>query len=109
MKSDEQKDWPLLQRIITNEPVSIYFMRRNKATQIRGPSTEEGIAEKHQVKEFEGNYYRTYSFLDLLNLIQARNLVRRGEEFSVGDQTLLSVYEGHTFFSIFQFNPQVFE
>ena len=47
--------------------------------------------------------------MDLLNLVHVRNLLRRSEEFFVPDETMLSVYEGHTFFSIFQYNPEIFD
>ena len=59
--------------------------------------------------EFEGVFYRTYSFLDLLNLVHVRNQLRRGEKMNVPDETLLSVYEGNTFFSLFQYNQEVLE
>ena len=59
------------------------------------------MIKKLIMKEFEGNFYRSYSFMDLLNLVQIRDQLQREEKFFVPDQTLLSVYEGHTIFSIF--------
>ena len=85
-------------------------MRRktNKMIKQRNPD-EEGTIQKTMDREYEGNFYRTYSFLDLLNLVHIQNLLKRDEKFYIGDKTMLSVYEGHTIFSIFQFNPQVYE
>ena len=87
----------------------MYFMRRKRATPIRIKNAEIGIVEKLYIREFEGNFYRTYSFMDLLHLVHVRNLLRRSEEFFVPEETMLSVYEGHTFFSIFQYNPEIFD
>ena len=72
-KGVDERDWPLIQRVITNEQVTIYFMRRKRSSPITALNRETSIKVKNTVKEFEGNYYRTYSFLDLLNLIQVRN------------------------------------
>ena len=70
---------------------------------------EKGIEHKNIVREFEGNFYRTYSFIDLLNMVHVRNLLRRKEKFFIPDEAMLSVYEGHTFFSIFEYNPDVLD
>ena len=107
--SEDENDWPLQQRILTNQDVSMYYMRRKEQKQVKLVPDEDGIIQKSVVKQFEGNFYRTYSFLDLLNLVHVRNLLRRREQFFIHDETMLSVYEGHTFFSIFENNPEVFE
>ena len=78
----------------------MYFMRRKKKHQIT--KDVKKIVDKGLVKEYEGNFYRTYSFIDLLNLIVMRNSLRRGQELrQIPDQTILSVYHGNTIFSIF--------
>ena len=68
---------------------------------------------KDLIKEYEGVLHRTYSFIDLLNLVQIQNIVRRGQEFStipdIPDQTILSVYDGKTIFSIFKDSEKVFD
>ena len=64
---------------------------------------------KAYVREYEGNFYRTYSFIDLLNLSQIKHFLKKGEEIFINDQTMLSVYEGHTIFSIFFYNPSVLQ
>ena len=55
---------------------------------------------------YEGVFFRTYSFLDLLNLAHINNLVKRGKDMStipdIPDKTILSVYDGQTIFSIFK-------
>ena len=112
LKKDEDgmQDYPLLQRVNTNQKVTMYYMRRKKATQVKFKSDGEGLeVKKPYVREFEGNFYRSYSFMDLLNLVHVRNLLRRREEFFIPDETMLSVYEGHTFFSIFEYNPEVYD
>ena len=60
-------------------------------------------------KEYEGNIFRTYSYMDLLNLVHIRSALQKEEDFYINDQTIVSVYEGHTIFSIFFYNPHVFE
>ena len=85
-------------------------MRRKKKTQVKSTPEIQLVIDKNLVKEYEGNFFRTYSFMDLLNLIHVRNLLRRGQELTtIPDQTILSVYDGHTIFSIFQMNAEVFE
>ena len=76
-------------------------MRRKKTTQVKQTEFQH-VIDKNLIKEYEGNFFRTYSFMDLLNLIHIRNLLRRGQELTIiPDQTILNVYEGHTIFSIF--------
>lgn len=63
------------------------------------------MIDKEIIKEYEGVFFRSYSYMDLLNLRHMQNIVNRGQEFSTipdfPDQTILSVYEGQTLFSIF--------
>ena len=78
----------------------MYFMRRKKKHQVS--KDEKKIVNKELIKEYEGNFFRTYSFMDLLNLVDVRNSLRRGRELRlIPDQTILSVYDNHTIFSIF--------
>ena len=71
----------------------MYFMRRKKQTQVM--KQEKRIIDKALIMEYEGVFYRTYSFMDLLNLVHIRNQVRRGQELStIPDQSILSVYVG---------------
>ena len=107
-KSVTDKDVPIPQRIHTNEQVSLLFAKKIK----KDATTHKvvnNITEKRYVREYEGNFYRTYSFIDLLNLSQIRHFLKKGEEIFVNDQTMLSVYEGHTIFSIFFYNPSVLQ
>ena len=53
--------------------------------------------------------YRTYSFLNLLKLEKLEEAVIRQEDFFVDQETLMSVYEGHTIFSLFISEAEVFE
>ena len=61
---------------------------------------------KELTRWYEGVFFRTYSFLDLLNLAHINNLVKRGKDMStipdIPDKTILSVYDGQTIFSIFK-------
>ena len=56
------------------------------------------MIDKEIIKEYEGVFFRSYSYMDLLNLRHMQNIVNRGQEFSTipdfPDQTILSVYEG---------------
>ena len=69
----------------------------------------DSFIKKNYVKEYEGTFYRTHSFLELLNLLHTRNQLKRNEKIFIADETLLSIYEGHSFFSIFMFNAEVFD
>ena len=90
--------------------MSLYFSKGTKKNQI-GQIFETKIKNKlgFKIKNYqslyEGNIHRTYSFIDLLNLVQIRHALKKGEEVFIRDQTMLSVYEGHTIFSIFLYNP----
>ena len=86
----------------------MYLMSRKKKKDISVSILPRSLGKPYQI-EFEGVFYRTYSFLDLLNLVHVRNQVRRGEKIHIPDETLLSVYEGNTFFSLFQYNPEVLD
>ena len=107
-KSVNDKDFPLPQRVHTNEQVSLLFTKK-----IKKDSTVHKVSNnligKPYVREYEGIFYRTYSFIDLLNLSQIKHFLKKGEEIFINEQTMLSVYEGHTIFSIFFYNPQVLE
>ena len=90
----------------------MFYMRRKLLIQINTVNKKESDKlhiQKQYTREFEGNFYRSYSFMDLLNLVQIRNLLRRKEDIFVRDETMLSVYDGHTFFSIFEYNPEIFD
>ena len=86
-------------------------MRRKKRTQVK--LTAKEVMSKELIKEYEGVLHKTYSFMDLLNLVHIQNIVRRGLEFStipdIPDQTILSVYDGKTIFSIFKESEKVFD
>ena len=64
------------------------------------------MVDKELKRWYEGVFFRTYSFLDLLNLAHINNLVKRGKDLSsiphIPDKTILSVYDGQTIFSIFK-------
>ena len=60
-------------------------------------------------REYEGNFYRTYSLVELLSLVHIRHQLKQEEKFYIEDQTMVSTYQGHTVFSIFQFCPQVYD
>ena len=81
----------------------MYFFRRKKNTQVKKDTAT--VIDKEIIKEYEGAFFRTYSYLDLLNIVHMQNIVSRGQEFSTipdfPDQTILSVYDGRTLFSIF--------
>ena len=57
-------------------------------------------------QEYQGVFFRTYSFLNLLNLVHVNNLVKRGKDMqtipNIPDKTILSVYDQKTIFSIFR-------
>ena len=66
LKKDEDgtQDYPLLQRLNTNQKVTMYYMRRKKATQIKLTTKKDDLEiKKPYVREFEGNFYRSYPFL----------------------------------------------
>ena len=48
-----------------------------------------------------GSVCRTYDYLNLLDLSNILNALTKEEDFFIDEDTILSVYEGHTIFSIF--------
>ena len=54
----------------------MYFLMR-KTKKMIDNADENGLVYKLIEKEFEGNCYRTYSFIDLLSLVQIRNQLKR--------------------------------
>ena len=83
---EDNKNNPVRYDFVTNEPVSLYFLRRIKKTHVRmNNNSEKGILEKRYQRECLGNFYRTYSFLDLLNLVHIRELLRIGEDYYIDD------------------------
>ena len=43
------------------------------------------FVQKNYSKEYEGNFCRTYSFIDLLNLVYIKHNLKKGEEFHIND------------------------
>lgn len=76
-------------------------MMRKIAKQVKTKEDEPGTIQKMMEKEFEGNLYRTYTFMDLLSLVHIRSKLKREEKLFIKDHTILNVYQGHTIFSIF--------
>ena len=46
----------------------MYFLERKRHIEVRNVD-EEGTIKKLFVREYEGTFYRTYTFIDLLNLV----------------------------------------
>ena len=67
VKIDEKKDFPLIQSIKANQNSNMYFFRRKKNTQVKKDAAT--VIDKEIVKEYEGVFFRSYSYLDLLNLV----------------------------------------
>jgi hypothetical protein len=44
-----------------------------------------GLKTKNYHREYEGNIHRTYSFIDLLNLVQIRFALKKGVEIFIRD------------------------
>ena len=61
-------------------------------------------------KEFNGAVYRTYSEIDIFDLLNIKIAIikREGINF-INQSTFLSSYEGHTIFSIYLNNYDVFQ
>ena len=53
--------------------------------------------------------YRTYSMIDLFDLLYVKEHVSKKEEFYIETSTVLSTYAGHTIFSLFLEHDQVYE
>ena len=100
---------PKLQKILTNEQVSLYFAQETEKKDVSTGSNQDDIKQKRYANIYFGNMHRTHSYLDLLGLHQIKIALMNGQEFFVPDQTILSVYAGHTIFSIFLYNSQVLE
>ena len=75
----------------------------------RRSQEDNSLILKNYDKHFSGNIYRTYSFLNLLDLEYVKQSILKDEEFFINDDTILSAYEGHTVFSIFLQKLVVYE
>ena len=105
---------PKTVKIQTNEQVSLYF----RETRIKKTFKEfakfqtkplDQTIKKNYEKHYSGNVWRTYSFINLLDLEHARLQMEKEEEFSFNDESILATYEGHTVFSIFLYKLQAYE
>ena len=66
--------------------------------------------KEDQQKVFSGMIYRTYSELDLLELLDIKLALEKKEDIGHIDiETILGTYEGHTILSIFQHFYEVYE
>ena len=81
---EDDKNTPVRYDFVTNEPVSHYFLRRIKKNLVIA-NQDNLILEKRYSRECIGNFYRTYTFLDLLNLVYIRELLRIGEDYFIDD------------------------
>jgi len=64
--------------------------------------------KKYQT-EYSGVVFRTHSLLDLLDLQYVAKAVESKEDFYIETSTILSTYQGHTIFSLFMQQPEVYE
>ena len=67
------------------------------------------IQDKNISKDYMGSISRTYSFLNLLDLGHIKSSLEKEQDFFIDRKTILSVYEGHTIFSIFLHRISVYE
>ena len=71
------------------------------------------LDEMFQFKRYEKNYsavvFRAHSLLDLLDLQYVAQAVNNKEDFFIEESTILSTYQGHTIFSLFMKQPEVYE
>ena len=100
-KNEMWEDYPFLRRIqiFTNEYVNLMFEKRQDRY-------EDGTIEKN----ISGMLFRTFSEVDLFELKRISTALLERQKLPELDlRTILSVYEGHTIFSIFQTNVRVYE
>ena len=85
-ESINEKDQPIPSRILTNEQVSLYFSKSicKKPIAILFKN-KSGFKLKNYHREYEGIIHRTYSYIDLLNLVQIRFALKKGEEIYIRD------------------------
>ena len=98
----------------TNEQVSLYFRETRERRIIKEFSLFktkplDPIIKKNYDKKYSGNVFRTYTFLNLLDLEHARQQMLKEEEFNFNNETIVATYEGHTIFSIFLYRVQAYE
>ena len=99
-----QIDRPVKQRIIANQEVTMYFMQSKKYHEVRKKLKTQKNFEIELDLTYDGNFYRTYTYMDLLNLSQIRDQIANEENYFVEEEAMVSVYSGHTFFSIFAYS-----
>ena len=71
--------------ILTNEQVSLYFLKETSKKDVNPLSADSKIKQKNYTNEYVGNLHRTYSYLDLLSLHQIEIALKQGQEFYVPD------------------------
>ena len=60
-------------------------------------------------KNYTGCLYRTHSFLDLLDLQYVDYCLQNMKELNIQIDTIFATYDGHTIFSLFNYNSEVYE
>ena len=63
---------------------------------------------KNRKKIYSGYIFRTYSYLNLLDLQWIKDIENK-DELNIMTETILSTYEGHTIFSLFLDKFEVYE
>ena len=98
---------------MTNEQVSLYFQETRMKSKItlmgKEKKNESLVHTKMYTKGYLGSISRTYNYLNLLDLTNILDALTKEEDFFIDEDTILSVYEGHTIFSIFLHRMLVYE
>ena len=105
----------------TNEDSIFYFMEIKSVKKIpkgkrmlskilsKEITSHDPVFSKKYLKEYTGVLYQTHTLVELLDLRLAQLMIRRGEEMLFELDTTLSTYNGHTIFSIFIEEPEVYK
>jgi hypothetical protein len=108
--------------MVTNEQATLYFKEIKQenfvmkikvggkwANENKLKTLLERVQTKGYAKTYTGAVYRTYSMIDLFDLLYVKEHVTKREEFYIETSTILSTYAGHTIFSLFLEHDQVYE
>ena len=83
-KTVKEKDFIIPRYTQTNEQVSLMFVMNIKKNVV-AKMNDGRFVQKNYLREYEGNFCRTYSFIDLLNLVYIKHNLKKGEEFYIND------------------------
>ena len=90
--------------------MTLYFEEHCENTLlVLGLTNEKYQIPKSYHRRCSSCLFRTYSYLNLLDLAYIKTSLDKEEDYFIEEDTILSTYKGHTMFSIFLQKFEVYE